>query len=89
MSLLSRRASRLGAFLGAIAGSTILAIFYGMARFAGSQLGVRAVYNRWLDSSFAVSLAVSLILMLVVTALGAPVRAEHEDLVHSLRENDD
>ena len=66
-----------------------MAAFYALARFAGSMLGVRSVYNRWLDSPFAVSLAVSLILVLLVAALGAPVRAEDEDFAQPAREYDD
>ncbi len=89
MSLFSRRASRLGAVLGAIAGSAVLAASYALARFAGSALGVRSVYNRWLGSAFAVSLAVSLILVMLVAALGAPVRAENEDLAQPVREDDE
>jgi len=89
MSAFCRRASRLGAVLGAIAGSLVLGAAYALARLAGSALGASASHNDWIGAPFLVSLAVSLILVLLVAALGAPVRAEQEDLVQPLREEDE
>jgi predicted Ser/Thr protein kinase len=89
MSVFCRRASRLSAVLGAVAGSIVLAAFYELARLAGGAIGVRAADNRWTATPFIVSLVVSLILVVLVAALGAPVRAEHEDLVQPLYEDDE
>ena len=87
MSLFSRRASRLGAVFGGLAGALVLAAFYALARLAGGAWGARGVAAGWTATPFRVSLAVSLILVLLVAALGAPVRAEDEDLARPLRED--
>jgi biotin transporter BioY len=84
MSLLSRRATRISAFVGAVlAGGTLIGAGV-LARIAASGLHAPAATARnWTGTGFAVSLSGSLILVMLVIALGAPVRAEEEDLVHT------
>lgn len=78
MSLLARRATRLSAMLGAVLGACVLAGAHALARQTSLALGTPAA---WTSTAFAVSLAASLILVVVVAALGAPLRAEEEDAI--------
>lgn len=75
MSWACGRATRPAAILGAFAASAILAGGYlladEVARFRGSLMG-------WAGSTAALSLGASLILVLLVVWLGAPVRAEDD-----------
>ena len=86
MSLGSRRASRLFAAIGAVLGAAALYGAHVLARMVGTLTGPPAA---WDGRGFLVSLGGSLILVLLVTALGAPVRAEEEDLVHAAYEPDE
>lgn len=84
MSVLSRRATRLSAFIGAALGGGALVGAGVLARLAASGMHApAATANGWTGTGFAVSLSGSLILVMLVIALGAPVRAEEEDLVHT------
>jgi len=76
MSLACARATRLGAVIGAIAGAAVLGGFYYLAGLAANALDTP---GQWAGNSLAVSLGASLILMLLVTALGAPIRAEEDE----------
>ena len=90
MSLLSRRATRLSAVVGTVIGGGVLVGANVLARLASAALhGAGKASAAWTGTAFAWSLAGSLILMLLVIALGAPVRAEEEDLVHAAYESDD
>ena len=90
MSLLSRRATRFSALFGAaLAGCALTGAAF-LARLTASALHARAqTAAAWTGTGFAVSLAGSLILIVLVIALGAPVRAEEEDLVRASYENDE
>ncbi len=71
------RASRLGAFLGTIAGSAALFGAYTLAgRVAIASSSPTA--SEWTGSNLSLVQAGSLILVLLVVALGAPLRAEEE-----------
>jgi hypothetical protein len=84
MSVLSRRATRVSAFIGAVLGGAALVGAGVLARLAASGMHApAAVAKDWTGTGFAVSLSGSLILVMLVIALGAPVRAEEEDLVHT------
>lgn len=74
-SLGARRATRGGAALGATVGSVVLGAAYALAGEVSALLGSP---TPWFSPTFLVSLGGSLILMLLVSALGAPVRAEEE-----------
>jgi hypothetical protein len=76
MSLACARATRLGAALGAIAGTATLAGFYALAEWLSSILGSP---GQWVGNDLAIALGGSLILVLLVTALGAPIRAEEDE----------
>ncbi len=76
MSAFCRRATRLFATLGAIAGSAVLGGAYALAEVVAGLTGAPGGY---MSVSFGASLAVSLILVVLLTALGAPVRGEEED----------
>ena len=78
MSLFCRRASRGWAMLGSLVGTGVIWGAHALARQASVALGTPAA---WTGTSFGVSLALSLILVLVVAALGAPLRAEEEGAV--------
>ena len=89
MSLLSRRATRLSAVVGTVVGGGVILGANVLARMASAAVyGTGKGASAWTGTSFAWSLAGSLILMLLVIALGAPVRAEEEDLVHAAYESD-
>jgi eukaryotic-like serine/threonine-protein kinase len=80
MSVLCRRATRAAAFAGAVFGGAALV---GANTLAG--MTARAVHSgtapaNWTSTEFVASLGGSLILMAAVIALGAPTRAEEEDL---------
>jgi eukaryotic-like serine/threonine-protein kinase len=90
MSLFARRATRFSAFVGAAAAGGMLVGAHVLARMASLALhGAATASAAWTGTSFAASLAGSLILMVLVIVLGAPVRAEEEDLVHAAYESDD
>jgi hypothetical protein len=87
MSLWSRRATRRSALFGALSGAVVLVGAHTLASAVSSALG-RAIVQ-WRGTAFAFSLAGSLILVLLVTALGAPVRAEEDDLVRLVYDDDE
>jgi eukaryotic-like serine/threonine-protein kinase len=90
MSVFARRATRFSAVLGTVVGGGVLVGANVLARMATVALdGPGAGADAWTGTAFAASLAGSLILMVLVIALGAPVRAEEEDLVHAAYEGDD
>ena len=76
MSLFSGRATRLGAMLGAIFGGGIIGGSYALADQASVALGNGSV---WVSTQLAISLAASLTMVILVAALGAPVRPEEDD----------
>jgi hypothetical protein len=75
MSALCRRATRASAVVGALLGTGALVGAHVLAREASLALGRPAA---WTNTAFGVSVAASLILMLVIAALGAPLRPEEE-----------
>lgn len=78
MSLACRRATRTGAVVGTVGGCIALggsAILAGRVAALGGQAQVAA---RWSSATLAWPLGASFILMLVVIALGAPLRGEEE-----------
>jgi len=80
MSVACSRATRLGALVGAIGGSAALAGSYLLADLvagSGDPLG------QWAGNGLAVGLTASLILVLLVAMLGAPIRAEKDDTPQS------
>ncbi len=81
MSLLARRGSRLGALLGTAAGGAVLWAGYKLAQYAfaaqTSEPGVPTLVL-WSGSRLAVPLAASLILVVLVSLLGPPLRGEEE-----------
>ena len=77
MSLLARRASRVFALIGAVLGTSILLGAHALAQRIASTEGPAWP---WAGQPVVVSLAASLILMGLVAALGAPLRAEEETL---------
>jgi hypothetical protein len=90
MSLLARRATRFSAIVGAVVGGGVLVGANVLARMTATALQQPAeAIAAWSGTAFAVSLVGSLILVVLVTVLGAPVRAEEEDLVHAGYEADD
>ena len=76
MSYACRRATRLAAMLGAVLGTIVLAVGYVLAEQLAQALGNSSA---WLTTSQAVSLAGSLTIVVLVAALGAPMRPEEED----------
>ena len=90
MSLLSRRATRLSALFGAVLGGVALVGAAVLARLAAFALHAPGrVAEAWTGTGFVVSLAGSLILIVLVIAFGAPVRAEEEDLMRASYEDDE
>lgn len=77
MSLACRRASRLGAVAGTIGGSAVLGTAYYAAQFL-AELTEGADAATWTGETLAVALGSTLAVMLLVIALGPPVRAEEE-----------
>ncbi len=77
MSLACSRATRLGAVLGALGGTAAMA---GSYLLAARVADVWESTGQWAGNSLAISLGASLILMLLVTALGAPIRAEDDEV---------
>lgn len=76
MSAACATATRIGALAGAIAGTAVLGGAYLLAaRVAEGTLSA----GQWLGNDLRVSLVASLILVLLVAMLGAPVRAEDDD----------
>ncbi len=73
MSWLCRRASRLFAVIGAIVASAVLGGSYVLADNAAGALGNGSV---WVNTNLVASIAGSLTMVLLVVALGAPVRSE-------------
>jgi hypothetical protein len=90
MSFLARRASRIAALVGTLLGGAVLYGTYVLAEQAAHDWGNGAV---WAGPPFLVSLAGSLILVGLVAALGAPLRAEEEGVAsvpgHDLEEDDE
>ena len=86
MSLLARRASRIFALLGALLGGAVLYAAYELAYRVASMQGPA---RPWTGSAFLVSLAASLILMGLVAALGAPLRAEEESFADEFGDSTD
>ncbi len=76
MSVMCSRATRVGAIIGSIGGVACLVGSYLLAHLAAGALGLP---DGWNGSELAVSAAASLILMLLVVALGAPPRSEADD----------
>jgi hypothetical protein len=90
MSLLSRRATRFSAVMGTVVGGGVLVGTNVLAGMATTVLhGGRSAALSWTGTAFSSSLSGSLILIVLVIVLGAPVRAEEEDLVHAAYEVDD
>jgi hypothetical protein len=75
MSFLARRASRAAALLGTALGGAVLYGTHAIAEQAAHDWGNGAL---WAGQAFLISLAGSLILVGLVAALGAPLRAEEE-----------
>lgn len=75
MSLFARRATRLSAVIGALLGTVAL---YGSYTLAERAKQFFPQPTQWIGSAFIISLAASLILVLLVAALGAPLRAEED-----------
>ncbi len=80
MSVACSRATRLGAVVGAIGGSAALAGMYLLAQKASVALGDPAP---WAGPRMAAAVGGSLILVLLVAALGAPIRAEDDEAPHA------
>jgi hypothetical protein len=76
MSLLASRATRISAMIGAMFGAVVLGGAYALADQASVALGNGSV---WVSTQLAISLAASLTMVLLVAALGAPVRPEEDD----------
>ena len=76
MSLGCSRATRGGALAGVVAGTGMLSVAYLVADLMPRPY--RASVH-WTGSTFVLALAGSLILMLLVVALGAPIRAEETE----------
>ncbi len=75
MSWFSARATRISAMIGAVLASFVFAGAYLVADLASVALGNGSV---WITSGLAISLAASLTMVVLVAALGAPVRPEEE-----------
>ena len=76
MSMASGRATRLWAMFGAIVGAAVLVGSYVLADRASLALGNGSV---WVSTQLAISMATSLTMVMLVAALGAPVRPEPDD----------
>jgi predicted Ser/Thr protein kinase len=76
MSVMSARATRVSAALGAVGGASVLGVAYALADQIERAQGVQGTY---VGPLLATSLGLSLILVLLVSLLGAPVRGEEED----------
>jgi hypothetical protein len=76
MSWACRRATRPSAALGAVGGGAVLAFAYLLADEAGQRLGIE---QRWMSPQAGGALLGSLILVLLVVALGPPLRAEEDE----------
>lgn len=75
MSWACRNATRTGAAIGAFAGSAVLGAFYYLATRSAAALGQDA---SWWGTDSAVAIGLSLILMLLLVLLGAPLRPEED-----------
>jgi hypothetical protein len=75
MSWLCGRATRLSAVIGALASAAVLAGAYLLADRAARLLGNGSV---WITKPLVASIAGSLTMVLLVIALGAPVRSEED-----------
>jgi hypothetical protein len=75
MSFFCRRATRLGAIFGSVVAS---AIFAGSHVLADCIAGALNHPQGWTGNELAVSVGASLILMMLVAILGAPIRAEKD-----------
>lgn len=81
MSVLCRRATRLSALLGAVLGAGALFGSHVLARLLAEFAHLGSA-QEWTGTAFVASLGGSLILIVLVAVLGAPVRAEEESLIH-------
>lgn len=75
MSLACSRATRLGAFVGTLGAS---ATFWGTYYLAGETARLLGRPQQWATTELAISVGASLILMLLVVLLGAPLRPEED-----------
>jgi Protein kinase domain len=81
MSLLARRGSRAGALLGTAAGGAILWGGYRLAQYVFAAQNTESgapIRVLWTGSGFTVPLIASLILVVLVSLLGPPLRGEEE-----------
>ena len=84
MSLLCRRATRFSAVVGTVLAGAVLVGSAFLARLTAAALHANGHASQaWTGTGFAGPIAGSLILILLVIALGAPVRAEEEDLIRA------
>jgi hypothetical protein len=81
MSVACRRATRLSALLGAVLGAGALLGMNVLARLLADITGAGSATD-WIEMTFVASLGGSLILVVLVAVLGAPVRSEEEGLIH-------
>jgi hypothetical protein len=80
MSVLCRRATRAAALAGAVLGGAALVGANTLAGMTARSVHSGTAAANWTSTEFVASLGGSLILMAAVIALGAPARAEEEDL---------
>jgi predicted Ser/Thr protein kinase len=80
MSVLSRRATRAAALTGAFLGGAALVGGNTLAGMVARAVHTGSLPSSWTNTQFVASLGGSLILIAAVTALGAPTRAEEDDL---------
>jgi len=86
MSLMCGRATRVSAMVGAVAG---IAVLGGAYVLAGRVAHVTGAAGQWAGNSLAVALVASLILIMLVAALGAPIRAEEDEPPHTRAARDE
>ena len=77
MSWFSARATRLAAMIGAVVATVLFVGAYVLADLASLALGNGSV---WVSTELAVSVVASLTMVVLVAALGAPVRAEADGM---------
>jgi len=79
MSVACGRATRLGALVGTVGGSAALAGAYLLADLIATG---NSTVGQWAGNDLLVGIVASLILVLLVAMLGAPIRAEKDDTPH-------
>lgn len=89
MSLACSRATRSSAVLGAIGGAAALAGAYLLADTVATILGVHPPGAHWGGTPMGVAAGASLILVLLVTALGPPKRPEEDAVSPRMRGDDE